>query len=158
MAVRVKNIDDLLVIYAYTYMFHIEAAKKTGRLVVKVGDTIQGLAEGLSPEECAHLRMRQQAAEEAHAKIIVGVWLVNKLHIKRDHDLHKIFKLEGRRPAELDGKGQEWFYFDKNPAAAKKQIGSVIESFGQSAHPSVVLRTEQKRTLDEAAAIAYKCP
>ncbi|MCP4928875.1 MAG: hypothetical protein GY918_07465, partial [Gammaproteobacteria bacterium] len=143
-----------LVVYAYTYPHFIEAAKKSGMLEVKVGDTTQGLAEGLSPQECADIRMKQQAAEEAHAKIVVGTWLVSKDKIKRDKDLHRIFKLEGRRPAELNGKGTEWFYFNQNPGVANKEISKVIESFGQTARPKIVLREEQERTLNEAVRIA----
>ncbi|MCP4798731.1 MAG: hypothetical protein GY893_02150, partial [bacterium] len=60
----------------------------------------------------------------------------------------------GRRPAELNGKGTEWFYFNQNPGVANKEISKVIESFGQTARPKIVLREEQERTLNEAVRIA----
>ena len=146
-------------IYAYTYPYLIKEATETGRLAVKVGDTTQG-DDDMDLAEKAELRKNQQGtAAETYAKIAVAEWDVLKSNINRDKDLHRVFKLEGRQPDTLDGMGTEWFYFDVNPKNvriedAKKQIAKTIESFGQVARPKVILRPEQKRTLDEAVSIA----
>tara|TARA_Y100000593_G_C4313696_1_gene339696 strand:- start:80 stop:3454 length:3375 start_codon:yes stop_codon:yes gene_type:complete len=169
MPMKVKTekelLEDELILYAYTYPYHITDAKifgeTPGRLCVKVGDTQQG-DDDMNVLDRADLRLKQQGKEsESKAKIHVGEWKVDKSVINKDHVLHRIFKLEGKRPSDLDGMGKEWFYFDVNPndvriEDAKKHIAKTIESFGQIALPEVKLRPEQKRTLDEAVSIALK--
>ncbi len=150
----IKYENNDYVVYAFTTPKDIESSETNGRLAIKVGDTMRGISEGLSPVECAWTRMNEYKTSDSKKKILVGTWVVNKSLINRDYDLHEIFKMDGRRPAELDG-GDEWFYFDKDIAVAKQEIESVIESFGQTARAKITLRSEQKRTLDEAARIAY---
>jgi len=142
--------NEQLVLYGYTYPTYIKECKQTNTLKVKIGDTTQGLDLGLSPSECASIRMNQQGtAEEAEKKIPIGAWLVDKSKIARDKILHKEFKKQGRRPKELDGHGQEWFIFDGGKKDAKEHIEKTIEKFNQSARVVLKLRKEQERCLKE---------
>lgn len=143
--------NDKLVIYAYTYNHYIENSKTTGRLEAKVGDTSQGLDEGLTIDESGRLRISQQGdASEAYKKAIIGTWEVSTKVIRRDYVLHRIFKKEGRRPETLDGKGQEWFLFDGDDTKdVFKHVSKTIKKLGQSPNKKLKLRSEQKRVLKE---------
>lgn len=144
-----KN-KEILVIYAYTYPEHIERPKVKGKIVVKIGDTTQGLDEGLTIDESGKVRIDQQGnAAEAYKKVIIGTWGVDKSVINRDFVLHNKLQLEGRRPAYLDGKGQEWFELDGSVENVKSQIDNLIKSFGISSNQKLKLREEQKRVLEE---------
>ena len=144
-----KN-KEILVIYAYTYPEHIERPKVKGKIVVKIGDTTQGLDEGLTIDESGKVRIDQQGnAAEAYKKVIIGTWGVDKSVINRDFVLHNKLQLEGRRPAYLDGKGQEWFELDGSVENVKSQIDTLIKSFGISSNQKLKLREEQKRVLEE---------
>ena len=144
-----KN-KEILVIYAYTYPEHIERPKVKGKIVVKIGDTTQGLDEGLTIDEAGKVRIGQQGnAAEAYKKVVIGTWGVDKSVIRRDYVLHNKLELEGRRPAYLDGKGQEWFELDGSIENVKDQIDNLIKSFGISANQKLKLREEQKRVLKE---------
>ena len=139
-----------LVIYAYTYPEHIDRPLVKGKIVVKIGDTTQGLDEGLTIDEAGKVRIDQQGnAAEAYKKVIIGTWGVDKSVINRDYVLHNKLQLEGRRPAYLDGKGQEWFELDGPIENVKGQIDNLIKSFGISANQKLKLREEQKRVLKE---------
>ena len=139
-----------LVIYAYTYPEHIDRPLVKGKIVVKIGDTTQGLDEGLTIDEAGKVRIDQQGnAAEAYKKVIIGTWGVDKSIIRRDYVLHNKLELQGRRPAYLDGKGQEWFELDGPYENIKGQIDNLITSFGISANQKLKLREEQKRVLKE---------
>ena len=69
---------EILVIYAYTYPEHIERPLVKGKIVVKIGDTTQGLDEGLTIDEAGKVRIGQQGnAAEAYKKVVIGTWGVD---------------------------------------------------------------------------------
>ena len=121
-----KYLKDDLVIYSYCYpdavennelrqkVQRLEGVDLTpGYIKTKVGDTAQGLDEGLTIDESGKLRMSQQGATaESDKKIVVGTWGVSKNNIKRDFVIHNELKRRGLRPAKdkdgnpiLDGQG-----------------------------------------------------
>jgi len=148
----VKPKDDL-VLYGFTYQHHIDAVKdgRAKSIAVKFGDTRQGLDDGLSIDESGKVRISQQGGSaEAYEKIIIGTWGVSKDLISRDYEIHKIWKTQGLRPKDLDGKGTEWFYLGDTIDKVKDKINKTIISFGADSNTKLKLRKEQQRTLDEA--------
>ena len=151
---------DDLVIYAYCYPDALKVTELTqcGYIKTKVGDTAQGLEDGLTIDESGKLRMSQQGLTgESDKKIVVGTWGVSKNNIKRDFVLHEALKLRGLRPAKdkdskpiLDGQGNEFFLIPGNTVKeAKKYLEDLIMSFGASANEKLVLRKTQKRIINE---------
>jgi len=152
----INNTNDNLVLYAYTYQHYIDLVTNDikPKIAVKVGDTTQGLEDGLAEDESGKLRISQQGdSSEAYAKVVIGTWSVSKKLITRDYELHKIWKTQGLKPKELDGKGQEWFYLGKTIEQVKEKIESTIESFGAASNKKLKLRKEQERTLKESVEI-----
>lgn len=151
-----RNVDNSLVIYAYTYPSLIAQAEHNEEAIqVKVGETTQGLTEGYSPEECACLRMKEQrGANEAQRKILIGAWEVNKSKIPTDKTLHKPWEIEGLKiEKEERGSGTEWFKLGYTIDECKTKIENTIKSFNQSTGKLFTLRKEQQRTLDEVIEI-----
>ena len=150
--------NNKLVLYTFTYPEHIERPKIPGKVIAKVGDTTQGLDDGLTFDESGKIRIDQQGTSaEAYGKVIGKTWGVDKKVIKRDHDVHRILKLQGRRPAYLNGMGKEWFEFDGNSIEdVNKHLDGIIKNFGISANQKIKLRKEQKRVLKETFDIIEK--
>ncbi len=133
------------VIYAFIEPDKLEEFLRTGQAhEIKVGETIQGLSDGLSLEECAWLRINQEitAAVKNRPKLL-GTWLVDTRKIPNDKTLHKVWTLEGRWITK------EWFRFEKTIEESITHIEKTIEKFGQSARVVLKLRKEQERCLKE---------
>ena len=166
-----KYLKDDLVIYSYCYP---DAVKNNelrqenqrlkgvdltpGYIKTKVGDTAQGLDEGLTIDESGKLRMSQQGGTgESDKKIVVGTWGVSKNNIKRDFVIHNELKRRGLRPVKdkdgnpiLDGQGKEFFLIPGNTVEEVHQyLQDVIISFGASANEKLILRKAQERIINE---------
>jgi len=146
-----------IVIYAYSYP---SSAPSLDKIKIKLGDTTQGINDGKTAVECAWIRMNQQGdTSESASKNLVKAWMIERTSsLSRDHDLHKLFKKDGRLVCE-GGKGQEWFYFTHSTdnSAAISEIESYINHLiGKSPRKVLNLRTFQKRKLQEALAIIAK--
>jgi hypothetical protein len=134
-------------IYAYTYQSAMKIFAKDRFILVKIGDSTRDV----------DVRMSEQGgAAEYEAKIKVGSW-ENLKKIKRDHTIHKILTKRGLH--HTDGKGTEWF---KIPAAtiddAQAYVDQIIASKeGHKVRPAVILRNQQKRTLERAMEIIKEC-
>ena len=151
------NKNDDLVLYGFTYPQYVKNGPTNGYIEIKIGDSTQGLDDGLTIDESGKLRISQQGGSaEAYKKIIVGTFGVNKKLISRDFVLRKKLIKKGLRPKELDGQGEEWY---RIPGTTVKEcyhyISDMIESFGASSKKKLKLRKEQDRTLKEAVEI-YK--
>ncbi len=156
-----KNNNNKLVIYTFSKKEYIKHPEIPGKIVAKVGDTTQGLDEGLSYDEAGRIRIDQQGTSgDAYAKVIGKTWGVDKSIINRDYAIHRILKLQGRRPTAknakgtLDGTGKEWFYFDGTTIEdVNRHIDGIIKNFGISANVPLKLRDEQKRVFKETTKI-----
>lgn len=166
-----KYLKDDLVIYSYCYPDAVENTKlrqenqllkgidiTPGYIKTKVGDTTQGLDEGLTIDESGKLRMSQQGGTgESDKKIVVGTWGVSKNNIKRDFAIHNELKKRGLRPAKdkdgkpiLDGQGNEFFLIPGNTVEeVNLYLQDVIVSFGASANEKLRLREAQNRIINE---------
>ena len=166
-----KYLKDDLVIYSYCYPDAVENNElrqenqrlkgvdlTPGYIKTKVGDTAQGLDEGLTIDESGKLRMSQQGGTgESDKKIVVGTWGVSKNNIKRDFVIHNELKRRGLRPAKdkdgnpiLDGQGKEFFLIPGNTVEEVHQyLQDVIVSFGASANEKLILRKAQERIINE---------
>ena len=146
---------DDLVIYSFTYPHFVKNGLTEGYIETKIGDSTQGLDDGLTIDESGKLRISQQGGSaEAYKKIIVGTFGVNKKLISRDFVLHEELKKRGLRPRALDGQGKEYF---RIPVTTVKEcyhyLSDLVESFGVSSKKKLKLRKEQDRTLKEAVEI-----
>ena len=150
-----------LVLYTFSKEDYIKRPAIPGKIVAKVGDTTQGLDEGLTYDEAGKIRIDQQGTSaDAYAKVIGKTWGVDKNIIPRDYAIHRILKLQGRRPTAknvkgtLNGTGKEWFYFDGTTIEdVNRHLDGIIKNFGISANLKLKLRDEQKRVFKETTKI-----
>jgi hypothetical protein len=140
------------VIYAFIEPDKLKEALRTGQdLEIKVGETKQGLSDGLPLEECAWLRINQEiTAAVKFRPVLLGVWLVDTRKIPQDKTLHKVWTLEGRLI------NKEWFRFEKTIEKSITHIKKTIEKFGQPAGRELELRFHQDRCLKETLKIFDK--
>ena len=80
-----------LVLYTFSKEDYIKRPAIPGKIVAKVGDTTQGLDEGLTYDEAGKIRIDQQGTSaDAYAKVIGKTWGVDKNIIPRDYAIHRI--------------------------------------------------------------------
>jgi len=168
------------VLYGYTFLSHIELAKIAGSIKIKNGDTHRGIEDGLTYVEGAMVRVdEQQGTSNAEAPVMVKSWQLEKSRsFQRDHDIHALYKRDGRHITQ--GAGTEWFEFDYpigvewdegGKDAVIQQIENYIKTLtGKQPRRPLYMKGQQRKRCDlilsakkastasKFVMLAYLCP
>lgn len=128
-------------LYCYSYPSAIEKFNKSGFILAKIGDSHRD----------TDLRISEQGgAAEWEGKIKIGEWTDCK-KIGRDFEIHEILRGRGLWHKK-DNAGTEWFKIPaKTTTDVFNYIDSIVETLeGEKVRKSVLLRAQQKNTLDQA--------